>query len=119
MNKLFPQDIELMHLPYVKLGNDFEPNKENEIVIQIGRIPHPMEKNHYIKWIEIWQGNKLLRREEFDPLRDKEAKLYFVIPKDIETSEKLTIKSFCNLHGLYQTQLDLTHLDNLEVEKEY
>ncbi|MCD6085440.1 hypothetical protein J7J41_00385 [bacterium] len=119
MNKLFPQDIELMHLPYFKLGNSFNSNKENEIVIQIGRIPHPMEKNHYIKWIEIWQNNKLLRREEFNPLREKEAKIYFVVPKDIDTSKELTVKSFCNLHGLYQAKIDLTHLDKLEVEKEY
>ncbi len=119
MNELFPQDIELMHLPYFKLGNNFDPNKENEIVIQIGRIPHPMEENHYIKWIEIWQNNKLLRREEFDPLREKEAKIYFVIPKDIDTSKELIVKSFCNIHGLYQAKIDLDHLDKLEVEKEY
>ena len=78
-----------------------------------------MEKNHYIKWIEIWQNNKLLRREEFNPLREKEAKIYFVVPKDIDTSKELTVKSFCNLHGLYQAKIDLTHLDKLEVEKEY
>jgi len=119
MPQLFPQDIELMHLPYIKLGDEFSPQKENEIVIQVGRIPHPMEKDHYIQWIEIWQNNTLLKREEFDPLKDKEAKLYFLLPKNLDSSQKLTIKSFCNLHGLYQTQLDLKHLPLLEVEKEY
>jgi len=116
---LFPQDIELMHTPYIKLGRDFLLGEENEIVIQVGRIPHPMEENHYIEWIEVWQDGELLRREEFNPTRDKEAKIYLVLPKSLDKNKKLVIKAYCNLHGLYQTELDLNHLESLEVEKEY
>ena len=119
MSQLFPQDIELMHKPYLRLTDKIDPQKEIELVIRVGRIPHPMEPNHYIKWIEIWQNKKLLRREEFDPLKDKEAKLYFVLPKNLEKGFPLIIKSFCNLHGSHQTELDLKHFKDLEIEKEY
>ena len=68
---------------------------ENGIKVKIGSVPHPMETEHYIEWIEIINGDKAAR--------------HFLKPGDapeaefkIKKSEGLIVREYCNLHGLWK-----------------
>ena len=66
------------------------------IKVKIGAIPHPMEKTHYIEWIEIIVNGKTYR-EFLKPGDKPEAE--FKIKTD-----KVRAREYCNIHGLWRTK---------------
>ena len=76
------------HVPVVKESND-------EIEVKVGSVPHPMEKEHYIEWIEAIKDGKLLFRQYLSPGEAPEAKF--------RTNAKgVVVRELCNLHGLWK-----------------
>jgi superoxide reductase len=81
------------HLPVVTIEGE---NK----TIRVGSIPHPMEKNHYIVFIEaISPDKKYIKRKYLYP--GDEPKLDLKSKCDYE---KFTARELCNLHGLWIKQ---------------
>jgi len=69
--------------------------KENgKIKIKIGSIPHPMEENHFIQWIEVIADGKVYR-QNLKPGDQPEAEF------EIEASE-IIVREYCNIHGLWK-----------------
>ena len=66
----------------------------NGIKVKVGSVDHPMAPEHYIMWIEVIDG-KMLYRAELAPGDVPEA--YFEVPY----SENLTVREYCNIHGLW------------------
>ena len=72
-----------------------EVTEENTIV-KVGSVPHPMEDEHYIEWIELENKdkNKVCRK----PLKageEPEAKF-------CSKTENSKARCYCNLHGLWK-----------------
>ena len=65
------------------------------IKVKIGSVPHPMEENHYIEWVEVLTDNEVHRR--FFKPEDK-PEVEFPIRE-----EKIQVKEYCNVHGLWKT----------------
>jgi len=62
------------------------------IRVKVGSIPHPMEGNHYIEWIEVIFNGRTFRK--FLKLGDK-PEVEFGIEE-----EKVEARVYCNVHGL-------------------
>lgn len=62
--------------------------------VTVGAAPHPMEKNHHIEWIEVADGGLVCRQF----LAPGEAPRAF-LPLG---KEKLAVRAYCNLHGLWR-----------------
>ncbi|PLX27223.1 desulfoferrodoxin [Candidatus Parcubacteria bacterium] len=75
------------HVPVIK-------KTEDEIIVRIGEVDHPMEEAHFIEWIEIITPNKVYRKN--------------LKPGDLPTAKfKITAtdvsaRAYCNLHGLWK-----------------
>lgn len=67
---------------------------EGGIKVRVGEIPHPMEENHYIEWIEIVADGVVYRK--FLKPGDKPEAEFPIKAKNIEARE------YCNLHGLWK-----------------
>lgn len=71
------------HVPVATFGSS--------IKVKVGAVPHPMEPNHYIEWIEV----------VYDGIVDKK----FLRPGDKPEAEfslkadKATVRAYCNVHG--------------------
>lgn len=68
---------------------------ETGIKVKVGSVPHPMEENHYIEWIEITADGALYRKfmkPGSSPEADFEIK-----------AEKTEARIYCNLHGLWKS----------------
>ena len=64
------------------------------IKVKIGAVQHPMEKKHYIEWIEVLCSDAVLR-VHLTPEDKPEA--YFPIKKlDVKKA-----RAYCNVHGLW------------------
>jgi len=66
---------------------------EKGIKVRIGSVAHPMEEKHFIEWIEVLKGNKILRKH-LKPGDLPEAEFC--------ASEGIIIRAFCNVHGLWK-----------------
>lgn len=71
---------------------------ENEVTITVGETIHPMEDNHYIKWINV-ETNKGHYHFNLKPGMEPIVKFR----KDA-TENILRIFSYCNLHGLWKNE---------------
>lgn len=75
------------HVPVIE-------NFDNKIKVRVGKVPHPMESNHYILWIELITPKKSYRIS-LNPGDKPEA--IFPRPK----SKKYMVRCYCNIHGLW------------------
>ncbi len=75
------------HIPVLKF-------EENQVSVDVGSVPHPMDANHYIMWIEVQEGNCVKRR--------------FLKPGEAPHASfrtyggAITVRAYCNLHGLWK-----------------
>ena len=65
------------------------------IRIRVGSVDHPMTQEHYIMWIEVINGD-VSYRKKLAPGAVPEACF------DIPYSDKLVVREYCNLHGLWR-----------------
>ena len=70
---------------------------EDEIVVNVGSVNHPMEKEHYIEWIAMVTDNKMYRTKLY-PEQAPSARFKYVSGS--------TIYAYCNKHGLWMTKVD-------------
>ncbi len=66
------------------------------IKVKIGEVPHPMEENHYIEWVELIIDGKAYR-EFLEPGDAPEVEFNLDIPED----STLKVREYCNIHGLW------------------
>lgn len=77
------------HVPYTEIRDDM-------LYVKIGEVSHPMEEKHYIMWIAADYGDSIIRFY-LNPGDEPEACFDYI--------EGMTIYSYCNLHGLWKTEL--------------
>lgn len=68
---------------------------DGQIRVNVGEIPHPMEPNHYIEWIEIITTHDAYKKF-LTP--DNKPQADFCIA---ENEKVLKIRAYCNIHGLW------------------
>ncbi len=81
------------HVPVVE-------KTSNGLKVKVGSVPHPMEKEHFIQWIEIItpQGNF---KKFLSPGQPPEAEFC-----DCETQldNVIAVREYCNVHGLWKKE---------------
>lgn len=69
---------------------------EKGIKAKVGSIPHPMEEEHFIEWIEIVSGDRYCRKF-LRPGSDPEVEF------DID-DDNVIVREYCNVHGLWESK---------------
>lgn len=64
------------------------------ILVKVGSVPHPMEEEHYIEWIQVIDGDRFCR-QFLKPGQKPEA--LFECADDTATA-----REYCNIHGLWK-----------------
>lgn len=93
MQELIPNTVDASNEKHVPVVSKLDSGK---IKVQIGSLPHPMTPEHFIVFIyvETTQGGILIN------LKDKpEAEIY------IGQDKAIAVYEYCNLHGLWKTEL--------------
>ena len=97
MEELIPGTIEASHekhIPVVEVNGD-------SLYIKVGEVEHPMIETHWITHIFVVMGNKVLK-VSLNPNEKPEATVLLNGYKG-----KVEVYEYCNLHGLYKTELDV------------
>jgi len=77
------------HMPLIE-------KTERGVKVKVGSIPHPMEENHYIQWIELIADGVSLRK--FLKPGDKPEAEFEI------QGENFKAREYCNLHGLWKSK---------------
>tara|TARA_Y100000294_G_C8423160_1_gene283685 strand:- start:109 stop:489 length:381 start_codon:yes stop_codon:yes gene_type:complete len=78
------------HVPVV------EELDNNKFKITVGSTPHPMEKNHFIEWIEV-VSDEVAKRHPLKPGQTPEVISY-------SGTDNYYIRAYCNIHGLWSSK---------------
>ena len=70
---------------------------EDEIVVRVGNIEHPMEKEHYIMWIAQVTDNRTTRVQLY-PEQATETRFPYI--------KGSTLYAYCNKHGLWKAEVE-------------
>ena len=94
------QPMELLEEKTEEMGKEkhipvIEQDK-NGVKVKVGSVEHPMEKEHYIEWIEII-ADGAVQRQFLNP-GDLPQAQFSLQAKDIIARE------YCNVHGLWKSQ---------------
>ncbi len=65
------------------------------VKVVVGSTLHPMTEEHYIQWIEVVNG-PWVNRKYLKPGDAPEAEFF------VPMSDKLEVRSYCNIHGLWK-----------------
>ena len=95
MKELVPNTVEASgekHIPAVTLGDGF-------VEVNVGSVDHPMVDVHWIEWVELVtdKGN---HRKSQNPGEAHNVK--FLLGEE----KPLAVYAYCNLHGLWKTDLN-------------
>lgn len=81
------------HVPVVNV-------KGNNVRINVGSVPHPMEDTHYIGMIEVLSGDYVIASARLSPREEPRAEFCLENlgdPKDIRA------RIWCNVHGVWKS----------------
>lgn len=67
---------------------------ETGVKVKVGSVPHPMEENHHIEWIEVI-GDGRVYRKFLEPGDQPEAEFEV-------TAASVQAREYCNVHGLWK-----------------
>jgi superoxide reductase len=68
------------------------------VKVQVGEIPHPMEENHCIEWVELVADDMVFLRflePDDQPLAE--------FPVDLDQVQEISVRQYCSVHGLWKS----------------
>ena len=95
MAELVPNTVEASgekHIPVVTV-------KDGEIVVNVGSVNHPMAEEHFIEWVYV-ETEKGGQRKHLKPGGDPNVSF-----KVDEKDKAVAVYAYCNLHGLWMTEI--------------
>lgn len=95
------------HSAFVHCENQAKAGEKFKVKVKVGdQIKHPDDPDHYIAWVQLWNGEKMLAQANFieGALGNQAENLevdFYIVPK---TNMKLVAHAFCTKHGLWQSE---------------
>ncbi|MEA3505631.1 MAG: desulfoferrodoxin family protein [Bacteroidota bacterium] len=95
------------HSAFIHCENSAKKGEKFKVKIKVGdQYPHPDDADHYIAWVQLWNGEKMLAEASFiegalgNEANNLEVDFYIVPQKNM----KLIANAFCTKHGLWQSE---------------
>ncbi len=96
-------DMAKKHVPIIEAPNKVKANEPFTVKVKVGGIDgieHPNTLTHWINWVALYAGERLISRVEFAAeLTDR-----YVVTLNVTLNETTTLRAqeFCNLHGVWE-----------------
>jgi superoxide reductase len=96
------------HSAFIHCANEAEAGKKFKVNVKIGdEYMHPDDPDHYISYVQLWNGEKMLAQANFvegalgNAPQNLEVDFYIVPNRKM----KLTAYAFCTKHGLWESDV--------------
>jgi superoxide reductase len=96
-------DMAKKHVPVIEVPAQVKAKEPFAVKVKVGGIDgveHPNILGHWINWVELYSGERLISRLEFAP----ELSDGYAATINVTLSETTTLKAreYCNLHGVWE-----------------
>jgi len=96
-------DMAKKHVPIIEAQEKVKAKEPFNVKVKVGGIDgveHPNTLGHWINWVELYAGERLISRVEYAP----EMCDGYVVNLNITLNESATLRAqaFCNLHGVWE-----------------
>lgn len=94
------------HSVFIHISGAGKVGQKYKVKVKVGdEYLHPDDADHYIAWIQLWDGEKMLAQANFieGAQGNQPSQLevdFYIVPKK---KLKLTAQAFCTKHGLWQS----------------
>ncbi len=94
------------HSPFVICESSAKKGEKFAVKVRVGNeYTHPDDFDHYIAYVQLWDGERLLGQATFTPgtLANEKSQVevdFYIIPTK---KLKLTAMSYCTKHGLWES----------------
>jgi len=94
------------HSPFVICDSTAKKGEKFKVKVRVGNeYSHPDDFDHYIAYVQLWDGERLLGQATFTPgtLANEKSQVevdFYIIPTK---KLKLTAMSYCTKHGLWES----------------
>ena len=94
------------HVPIIEAPTTVKANEPFVVKIKVGGIDgveHPNSSSHWINWVALYAGERLISRIEFG----SELSDGYIVSLNVTLSQSATLKAqeFCNLHGVWEGKI--------------
>ena len=94
------------HSAFIHCNKKAKIEEKFKVKVKVGdEYQHPDVPDHYISWVQLWNGEKMLTQANFTEgalggvSGNLEVDFYITPQKNL----KLTAQAFCTKHGLWQS----------------
>ncbi len=96
-------DMAKKHVPIIETPEKVKAKEHFTVKIKVGGIDgveHPNTLGHWINWIQLYAGDRLISKVDFAP----EMCNGYLVTLNVTLNETATLKAreFCNLHGVWE-----------------
>jgi superoxide reductase len=96
-------DMAKKHVPVIGAPGKVKAKEPFAVKVKVGGIDgveHPNTFGHWINWVELYSGERLISRLEFAP----ELSDGYIATINVALSETTTLRAreYCNLHGIWE-----------------
>jgi superoxide reductase len=102
------------HSAFVHCDDAAKKGEKFKVKVQVGdEYLHPDDFDHYISWIQLWDGEKMLAQTNFTSgiLGNAAGQIevdFHIVPS---RKMKLIATAFCTKHGLWQSDEKVVEVD--------
>lgn len=95
------------HSAFVSAEGEAKVGQKLKVKVKVGdEYQHPDDPDHYIQWVQLWNGEKMLAQASFveGALGNQPGQVevdFHIVP---QRKLKLTAQAFCTKHGLWQSE---------------
>ncbi len=95
------------HSPFVHCESSAKAGEKFKVKVKVGNeYSHPDDFDHYIAYVQLWNGETLLGQATFTPgtLGNTKSQVevdFYIVPTGKKL--KLTAMSYCTKHGLWES----------------
>ncbi len=96
-------DMAKKHVPVIEAPGKVKAKEPFTVKVKVGGIDgveHPNTLGHWINWLDLYAGERLISRVEFAP----EVSDGYMVTASVTLSgtARLRARAFCNLHGVWE-----------------
>lgn len=98
------QGMEMDHVPLLEVLSSESKEEAVQLVIKVGRQMHAMTQAHYLRWVQVWIEDQKVCEMSLEP-GDLIPRWQLSLQR--KPSMQITVKTRCNLHGVWANRLVL------------
>ncbi len=83
------EDGAIKHMPIIE-------KLDGAVKVKVGEVPHPMEENHHIEWVELTIGDQVFMK--FLKAGDQPEAEF-----PVDSDSDISARSYCTIHGLWKS----------------